>query len=540
MLCVSRAKNRGYLDFVACNALLQPTQEAKSCVRGKEQHPATVLGICPTLDQRLGNHSVDQLGQGRRIHPKLLRHPAHGAALLVREKSQHAPVVWRDTSGTEAALEPFGERTARPLKQQRDRDIVSHLPSPSSRILSNASLSFPWKRSSAIGLDNARQQAYTVTGLFVQERNGAGAPSTARQRHPGAKGDAQNDFVVGLLVPINGSAGLWGPSAIACAQLAQAEINEAGGLLDRELRLHVVDASDECTDVGQVTAGLMRSGCIDALVGMHTSQVRQRVLANLELHVPYVYTPLYEGGEKHPGVFAIGETPEHQLRPALRRMLERFGARRWFFVGNDYVWPRVSNRFAAQYLRELHGELLGARYLPFGTADFASVLTEIERLRPHAVLMSLVGQDAVQFNRDFGASGLASHVLRLSAAIEENGLLAIGAEHTEGLFASSGYFASLDTERNMAFRERYHNSFRDRAPTLNALGQSTYEGIHFLASLIHRAVSDDAPLIGRLPEPLAFRSVRGTCFAGNDSCTAPVYLAEAEGHLFRPPVALHC
>jgi ABC-type branched-subunit amino acid transport system substrate-binding protein len=37
--------------------------------------------------------------------------------------------------------------------------------------------------------------------------------------------DDQNEFVVGLLVPINGSAGIWGPSSIACAQLAQAEIN---------------------------------------------------------------------------------------------------------------------------------------------------------------------------------------------------------------------------------------------------------------------------------------------------------------------------
>ena len=42
------------------------------------------------------------------------------------------------------------------------------------------------------------------------------------------------DFVVGLLVPINGSAGIWGPSSIACAQLAQAEINADGGLLDRQ------------------------------------------------------------------------------------------------------------------------------------------------------------------------------------------------------------------------------------------------------------------------------------------------------------------
>ena len=74
-------------------------------------------------------------------------------------------------------------------------------------------------------------------------------------------------------------------------------------------------------------------------------------------------------------------------------------------------------------------------------------------------------------------------MFRLSCAIEENGLLAIGADNTEGLFVSSGYFGSLESDANMAFRERYHNHFGQRAPTLNALGQSTYEGVHFMLVL---------------------------------------------------------
>jgi len=84
------------------------------------------------------------------------------------------------------------------------------------------------------------------------------APSIAlaRARRAAARREALAegaDFVVGLLVPINGSAGIWGPSSIACAQLAQAEINAAGGLLERKLRLRVIDSSDEALEVGSVT-----------------------------------------------------------------------------------------------------------------------------------------------------------------------------------------------------------------------------------------------------------------------------------------------
>ncbi|HEY6513998.1 MAG TPA: substrate-binding domain-containing protein [Burkholderiaceae bacterium] len=350
--------------------------------------------------------------------------------------------------------------------------------------------------------------------------------------------DSQNEFVVGLLVPINGSAGIWGPSSIACAQLAQAEINAAGGLLDRRLRLRVIDSSDEALEVGHVTGELMRHGAIDAIVGMHTSQVRQRVLRDVARQIPYVYTPLYEGGERTPGVFALGETPGQQLRPAIEHLMERYRAHRWMFIGNDYVWPRVSHRLAARYVFDRGGQVLADRYLPFGVEDHSELLDEIRRLRPNAILLSLVGQDAVNFNRAFGRCGLSRDMFRLSCAIEENGLLAIGADNTDGLFVSSGYFASLDNDSNMAFKERYYNHFGQRAPTLNSLGQSTYEGMHFMAALARRAADDEAPLIGPLAAPLPFRSVRGTRYLGNDQCLQPTYLAEARGHFFQAPVAL--
>jgi urea transport system substrate-binding protein len=350
--------------------------------------------------------------------------------------------------------------------------------------------------------------------------------------------DDHGDFVVGLLVPINGSAGIWGPSSIACAQLAQAEINAEGGLLERRLRLRIIDSSDETLDVGSVTGDLMRSGAINAIVGMHTSQVRQRVLRDVARQIPYVYTPLYEGGEQTPGVFALGETPGQQLRPAIEFLMERYRARRWMFIGNDYIWPRVSHKLAARYVFDRGGQVMADRYLPFGVEDHSELLEEIRRLRPQALLLSLVGQDAVEFNRAFGRCGLARDIFRLSCAIEENGLLAIGADNTDGLFVSSGYFASLDNDSNMAFKERYHNHFGQRAPTLNSLGQSTYEGMHFMAALARRAADDEAPLLGRLSEPLAFRSVRGIRYLGNDACTQPAYLAEAGGHFFQQPVAL--
>ena len=60
--------------------------------------------------------------------------------------------------------------------------------------------------------------------------------------------------------------------------------------------------------------------------------------------IPYIYTPVYEGGERTPGVMAIGETPRAQSRPAIDWLANTKKASRWYLIGSDYVWPWLSHR----------------------------------------------------------------------------------------------------------------------------------------------------------------------------------------------------
>ena len=337
----------------------------------------------------------------------------------------------------------------------------------------------------------------------------------------------QHHYSIGLFVPMHGVAGIWGPSAIACASLAVEEINSSGGLLGQEIQLLHFDASDECADVSNLTHEAIECGAIDAIVGMHTSSVRRAVIAGCEGRIPYVYTALHEGGEQSAGVFTLGETPERQLQPAIDLFVRQWHARRWMFIGNNYEWPLVSHRLAKGYLHTAGGQLAAEIYVPLGQGDFDHILQKIDELKPDALLLSLVGQDAIEFNRAFGKSGHCHSMLRLSCAVEENVLLAIGAENTENLYACSGYFGALTDDANMSFKERYHQRFGNRAPTLNSLGQSTYEGIHFAAALATQKQTQEATA------GVAFRSVRGITWRGNADVQYPIHLARAEGHFFK-------
>lgn len=336
----------------------------------------------------------------------------------------------------------------------------------------------------------------------------------------------QDSYLIGLFVPTMGVAGIWGPSAIACATLAAEEINRADRLCGRELSLQVFNASDECADMVDLTRVAVCDGHIDAIVGMHTSSVRRAIIQGSQGKVPYVYTALHEGCEQSRGVHTIGETPDRQLWPVIEMFVRERQALRWMFIGNDYEWPRVSHRLASQYVAQAGGQVLADYYVPFGAGDLDALLQLIVDNRPDALLLSLVGQDAIEFNRAFGEAKLDSNIIRLSCAVEENMLLAIGATNTRGLYASSGYFGALTDDLNMGFKERYHQRFGPRAPTLNSLGQSTYEGIHFAAALAARSLLKPGERRG------LFGGVRGINWQGNKAMQYPVHLAQAEGHFF--------
>ena len=382
-----------------------------------------------------------------------------------------------------------------------------------------------------------------TTSAIPSVRTGRSDPPRSRPRSPRLETQrGSTAFVpevhpgrtvrVALCVPMRGVDGIWGPSCIASGELAATELNTRRGILGRPCELLLLDSSEQASDIGTTLAELVDGGEVDALVGMHISSVRQRITAAVGGRLPYVYTCLYEGGDTTPGLYAIGETASRQLRPSIAWLAAHRKCRRWMLVGNDYVWPRVSHEIARGCIADIGSEVVAESFIPFGADDYSQVFDRLRTSHCDAVLVSMVGQDAVEFNRAFARAGLHRNVLRLSCAIEENQLLAIGAQGTEGLHAALGYFGTLDTDANGSFKERYHSHFGERAPTLNSIGQSVYEGMHFLAALLKDHEAARRERRRSAPHRMLYPSAR----AGAKICSAtdgpPMYLARAEGHLF--------
>jgi len=335
---------------------------------------------------------------------------------------------------------------------------------------------------------------------------------------------------VAFVVPRSGPAGIFGPSCESCGQLAVEEINRHAGVLGRELRLHPVDGGRAPELVAAQVADLIDAGRVDAVAGWHISAVRQQLIPVVANRVPYIYSPLYEGGERTPGVFLTGETPDRQLLPALRWMARELGVRSWFVIGDDYVWPLQSARVARHYARRAPDtRIVDEMYVPLGTTDFEPVLWRVARSSAQGVLMLLVGSDAVLFNRAFAAAGLDAELVRLSPLIDENILLATGAESARGMYSAAGYFETLVSAVGLDFSRRYAERFGPRAPVLNSLGESCYEGLTLLAQLATRAGSTELDALSAAAQDISYESPRGLVRMRDNHLAQSVYLAKAEG-----------
>lgn len=314
---------------------------------------------------------------------------------------------------------------------------------------------------------------------------------------------------IGLLVPFSGNDAIWGPAGQYSAVLAAAKINALGGVLGREIELFAADSGGSPDRVVGRVAELLNVHEVEALAGVHMSNVRIAIRNAFHRQVPYVYGTQYEGGENAHGLFAIGETPVEQYRDALNWMIRKHGAKRWYFLGNDYVWPRETHDIVRKLVNDGGGEVVGIDYLPLGGQHHEAMIEKIKSARPEIVFETLVGSDCVTFNQIFGEEGLSKSIMRLSGVIEENVLMGIGSEFSENLYGVSGYFNSLRTAENKQFLNEYQAAFGTNAPIQGGMSQPCYESIVFLASLAERAGSLDVDDMAALGREFAYYGARG-------------------------------
>lgn len=343
------------------------------------------------------------------------------------------------------------------------------------------------------------------------------------------------DFVIGALLHFQGPGGIYGPACQAVTELAVAELNSTGGILGRPVRAEFIDVGTSLPALRRRIATLLETRSVHALTGWHTSSVRNAVIPLVRQRVPYVYPAAYEGFEGRPGVYVTGEVPSNQLFPAIARLRAELGTTRWYVVGDDYAWPRRTFQVLSTQVSSLGVTFAGAQFLPetgASTHELRQVLRGIETSGADGVLVLMVGENGVRFNRAFARHGLHERIVRLSTLMDENMLMGSGTGATENLFSTGGWFRSLPTGNALDLIGRYTAHHGVRSPAVGVTAEACYEGIFALRSIVERAGSPEVAATDRSVDGLVYEGPRGAVqFRGNHA-EQEVYIARAVGFDF--------
>ncbi|MFZ2624335.1 MAG: ABC transporter substrate-binding protein, partial [Propionibacterium sp.] len=262
------------------------------------------------------------------------------------------------------------------------------------------------------------------------------------------------------------------------------------------------------------------------------SSVRNSLVPVVAGRVPYVYPALYEGGENRSGVYCTGEAPDDYLLPALEWFRDNVGARRWFLIGDDYVWPHRTYRWLRQRAASLGIGVAGSQFVSYGSPDPEGIRAGLEAMdQEHCdgVISLMIGQNAVDFNRAFGQAGLHNRMIRLCPLSDENVLLANGTRANSDLYTVSAYFRTLVTESALDFVGRYQRFHGDGAPVLSGPAESCLESLAALAALVRQAHSSKVRDIDRVVDGTAFTGPRGRLRFKGNQVVQPVYLGRSDG-----------
>lgn len=315
------------------------------------------------------------------------------------------------------------------------------------------------------------------------------SPSGGAASGPKSLAVTDTEVIVGQLHSATGTMAISETGSIQAEQLAIEQINAAGGILGRKIRIIQEDGASDWPTFAEKAKKLLVGDRVAAVFGCWTSASRKAVLPVFEQENGLLYYPtFYEGLEQSKNVFYTGQEATQQIIAGLDWLQKEKGAKTFFLIGSDYIWPRTSNKIARKHIEKvLKGTVVGEEYYPLGHTQFGSLINKIKLKKPDVVYAIVVGGSNVSFYKQLKAAGVTSDKQTLlTISVTEDELLGIGGENMVGFYAAMKYFQSLDNQNNKEFVKAFKGKYGDKS-VIGDVTQAAYLGPWLWKAAVEKA-----------------------------------------------------
>ena len=315
---------------------------------------------------------------------------------------------------------------------------------------------------------------------------------------------------VGVLQSLSGTMSISEVAVKNAELLAIKEINDAGGVLGKQIQPVVEDGESKPEVFAQKIEKLITTDNVAVVFGGWTSASRKAMKPVVEGAKGLLFYPVqYEGLEVSPNIFYTGATTNQQIVPALDYMKEQ-GLTKVYLVGSDYVFPRTANKEIKAYAAANGLQILGEEYLQLGDTNVQGIVQKVLDAKPQVVFNTLNGDSNVSFFKELKAKGnTPDKIQTISVSIAEEEVGGVGVDNLAGHLVAWNYYQTTDLPKNASFVEAFKAEYGADKHTDDPI-EAGYNSVYIWKAAVEKAKSFDVSAVTAAAGGIKLETPEGT------------------------------
>jgi branched-chain amino acid transport system substrate-binding protein len=316
---------------------------------------------------------------------------------------------------------------------------------------------------------------------------------------------AADEIRLGVISPASGNYADLGAAERRGITMAVEEINAAGGVLGKQVRMIVEDTeTNPAAGARKATKLIERDkvhfmlGAVSSSVAIAISEVAQR--NNVIYFNTNTNSDECTGIHCHRTNFRVGPN-NHMLVYAVAPYIAKHFGKKWYFITHDYTWGRSGTKVFREILKKEGGTELGEALIPMGTRDFSSYLIKIRNLepKPDIIMCTIGGVDRSAMFEQIRQFGMDKDFRWGFSLMDYGDAYAVGPDKVVGVFACEWYH-TIDAPGVKEFVAKYEKRWPNAGfPVPENNTYQGYIGARTLLRAVARAKSlETTPVIKAL------------------------------------------
>lgn len=309
--------------------------------------------------------------------------------------------------------------------------------------------------------------------------------------------DLTGEIPIGAVWSLTGDAAVYGPSQKNASAMAVEEINKSGMLGAAKIKLFTED--DRSTKEGAITAfdKLLKKDKVVAILGptLSNSAKASDPIAQAA-KVPVLAVSNTAGGIVEIGDFIFRDSlPEMLVQPnTIRETMRKLGYKKVAVLyGDDDVFTKGGYDAFKKALNDEGVQILTTETFNKKDNDFSAQLTKIKGLKPDAIIVSALAEEAAGIMSQGRQLGIPASVRFIGGnGFNSPKLAQLAGPAAEDAITGAAWLISNDTPGNKVFVEAYNKQYGSNPDQFAA---QAYTGVYILANAIKTAGSSSSTAI---------------------------------------------